>query len=343
MKKMLIGVMDSNIGGINSYIIKFITSHSDIKFSILANGEINNAYIGIINNTVKIYIIPSISHPFMLYKNIYDVIANNNFDSLYLNISTALFYPAALAAKKLNKEVIVHSHSSYTADERFIKRMVINVLNKILSKKTNKNSSIKYSCSDKAAKWLFGTTKNVTYIYNSVSKKKFEFSNVEREKLRNKLNISNSFVVGFIGAFNYQKNNEWFIKFAKKINGKNIRILMIGEGVKFNSFYYKLRKFNLEKYFIILGSLVDAYKYYNVMDCFILPSRFEGLPFVGVEAQVNGLKCFFSNKITSQVLITEEAEMFNLKDIKKLITKISKLQIGVHTTTPKLEFDKFVF
>ena len=67
-----------------------------------------------------------------------------------------------------------------------------------------------------------------------------------------------------------------------------------------------------------MGSLVDAYKYYNVMDCFILPSRFEGLPFVGVEAQVNGLKCFFSNKITSQVLITEEAEMFNLKDIKKL-------------------------
>ena len=49
------------------------------------------------------------------------------------------------------------------------------------------------------------------------------------------------------------------------------------------------------------------------MDVFVMPSIFEGLPVVGVEAQANGLPCLFSNTISDEVLLTNQAEMMSLK------------------------------
>ena len=60
------------------------------------------------------------------------------------------------------------------------------------------------------------------------------------------------------------------------------------------------------------------------MDVFILPSHFEGLPIVGVEAQAAGLPVIFSDKITREAKIINNVSFLSIKEkyINEWSTKI---------------------
>lgn len=337
--------MDSSIGGLNRFVLDYILQHEDKRFIILSNGNLNSVYKAEFTDPVIIEIIPSVLNPKKLYKRTLDIITKYKIDTLYLNISTNLFYPVLKAASDCGvKERIVHSHSSYSADENFFKRNLIVFINKILQKKVNKISDRRKACSDKAAKWIFGQNREFEFIYNSVSSKKFTFNSEIRFEVRSKLGFDNFLIIGFVGGFNYQKNTKYFLDIALKLQEfrKDFVIVMLGDGIQKKSFEKKIKMKKLEQYFVLLGNKTDANLYYNAFDCFVMPSRFEGLPYVGIEAQVNGLKCFFSDKITAQVRITEECEFFNLRKINSIVQKLSNLSPNLHKITKLANFNNFV-
>lgn len=61
----------------------------------------------------------------------------------------------------------------------------------------------------------------------------------------------------------------------------------------------------------------DVPQLMQAMDVFLLPSHFEGLPVVGIEAQAAGLPSFFSNTITKEVGVTNLAHFISLEEEPK--------------------------
>ena len=345
MKTILLGIMDSNIGGVNRFILDFLSQHKDENFIILTNAPVHKSYMHEIPENITIELIISVLHPIKLYLTTRKIIKNYNIDTLYLNISTNLFYPVLKAAYDCNvRERIIHSHSSYSADSSFIKRNAIVAINKLLRKKMNKLSTNRKACSDKAAEWLFGKNVNFDFVYNKVKKQKFIFNPTQRNLLRKDLEVESLLIIGFVGGFNYPKNISYFLNIAKKLSKcrNDFCIIMLGDGELKISFEKKIKKMSLEKYFKLLGNKSNVNEYYNIFDCFVMPSRFEGLPIVGVEAQINGLKCYFSDRITKQAKITQEAEYFSLRNVSKLVRKIASMKIGEHKNTPLINFNNFL-
>ena len=101
------------------------------------------------------------------------------------------------------------------------------------------------------------------------------------------------------------------------MNKKKIKykIFIIGTGPLESRLHDQRRKNNLEQNVIFIDPRNDVYKFYSAFDLFILPSLYEGLPVVGIEAQCNGLPCLFSDTITKEVKINDNVKFISLKNL----------------------------
>ena len=219
----------------------------------------------------------------------------------------AMGFPALYAAKKANVPIrISHSHNTVT---RFDFKWPIKILYKYLLRFVATDC---FACGTDAGKYLFG--KEVDVIHNAIDIEKFKYSEINREKVRSELNISKKFVIGHVGRFEPQKNHLFLIKMFfeyQKLNNNAI-LLLIGTGSLEKKIKKIVENLKIKDKVIFLGSVQNVNDYYNAMDVFVLPSLHEGLPVVGIEAQINGLPCIFSTKITPEVKIIPESKFLKI-------------------------------
>lgn len=169
-----------------------------------------------------------------------------------------------------------------------------------------------FACSELAGEDVFGTEAmrqgRVKIIHNAINAGRFTYDADKRVQVRERLGLADRFVLGHVGRFNYQKNHPYLIDvFADvcKIR-KDAVLLLLGEGPDMENMKEKCRLLGIEEQVRFMGNQKQTEDYYQAMDMFLLPSFFEGLPGVLVEAQAAGLKCFVSDTIT------REAEATNL-------------------------------
>ena len=212
--------------------------------------------------------------------------------------SFALFY--LYAARKNGVPVrIVHSHNTDTekTPKGYCKRQLLRF--------AKRDSNVRFACSDDAGKFLFGRT-GYTVVPNAIDTEKFGFNPETRGQMRRQLGLEDRFVVGHIGRFSAQKNHVFLLDIFSEIVKQNPAsvLLLVGKGETEDSIHEKAEAMGLRDTVRFLGVRSDVERLYQAMDVFVLPSLFEGLPVVGVEAQANGLPCVFSDTITKEAKVT---------------------------------------
>lgn len=132
----------------------------------------------------------------------------------------------------------------------------------------------------------------------------------DRAEVRRELGIpADAFVVGHVGRFVKQKNQKFLIEIAAELVKREpaFRLLLIGEGETRPAVEGKVAEFGLSKWVIFAGSRADVPRLMKgAMDAFVLPSWWEGLPLVGIEAQAAGLPLLVSDCLTSEVNIVPD-------------------------------------
>lgn len=168
-----------------------------------------------------------------------------------------------------------------------------------------------FACSELAGKDVFGEEAmcqdRVKIIHNAIDAGRFTYDADRRKEVRERLGLADQLVLGHVGRFNYQKNHPYLIDiFASlcKIRQDAV-LLLLGEGPDMESIREKCHLLGIEEKVRFLGNQKQTEDYYQAMDIFLLPSFFEGLPGVLMEAQAAGLKCFVSDRVTREAEVTE--------------------------------------
>lgn len=312
--KTRILMIATNLGlnGISSVIMNYCRNIDLNKYdiTIMAGNPIDDLYESECNK-LGIHIIelparkPTTKE---YYKVMYKKILKNRFDIIHVHgNSSALTIELLFAWIKGIRIRIAHCHNSTCTNIR---------AHKILLPFFNFLCTQGLSCSSLAGKWLFKNN-NYSIMPNGFEVDKFRFDISARKKIRNILGINeNDFLIGHIGRFNGQKNQEFLLKVFEHVakENRNAWIVFVGNGPDFNEFNRLVKNHPFKERIIIYGETTEVNELYSAMDLFAFPSKYEGLGIVTLEAQISGLRCIVSNEVPRDVAITNNIEFFSIKE-----------------------------
>jgi glycosyltransferase involved in cell wall biosynthesis len=169
-------------------------------------------------------------------------------------------------------------------------------------------ATVGLAASAQAATALFGRAWSAnprwSVLYYGIDLRPFR-SSVDPLQVRAELGIpAKAYVVGHIGRFDPQKNHDLFVEIAAQIaqRDRNAYFLLVGDGPLRHAVQQKVASLGLADRFVFTGVRSDvATLMMGAMDLFLLPSLYEGLPLVALEAQAAGLPTVLSDTIAPEV------------------------------------------
>lgn len=232
------------------------------------------------------------------------------------------------------EKFIVHCHATKYSD-----KTLNAVRNRILCLPIRFMIVERFACSEAAGKFLYGEKMlkagKVFIMHNAIDCEKFRFRPEVRERLRKEMGLEGKFVIGHVGRFERQKNHEFLIEvFAEcKKEIDSCILLLIGEGSLRAKIEKKVVEKGLKNSIIFLTKRNDMEYLYQVMDLFVLPSLYEGLPVSCLEAQVNGLECIVSRTVTDELKKQTIGSIITMLPLEKKVWKQNIVSCKIRQTS----------
>lgn len=306
-------------GGVEAVIMNYYR-HIDkdkIQFDLICDEDSTDIpYEEIEKLGGKVILIPPYQKIFKYIKELTQVLREGKYKIVHSHINTLSVFPL-YAAKKAGVPVrIAHSHSTTNKKEwkKNLMKLVLRPFAKVFA-------THYFACTEHAGRWLFGNKEfekgNVYVLNNAIDLQKFKYDEQIRKSKRKELKIKNStFVIGHIGRFVDQKNHKFLIQIFKefvKLNEDSL-LLLAGQGPLMEEVKKQVEELGLTKKVLFLGQRLDANELYQAMDYFALPSLYEGLGMVLIEAQCAGLPCIASTEVPEIAKVTENVDFVPLSE-----------------------------
>ncbi len=345
-----------NRGGAESMIMNYYRNidRTKVQFDFLVHRKEKAAFDDEIESLGgKIYKFGPINplFPKKYYEELRDFFREHTeYSVVHSHLNTFSCFPLKIA-KEFNIQIrIAHAHiameklalkSILTQKESWtdIAKQIIKLQ---LKKRIHKHTTHHFSCGNKAGEWLFGNDTSFRTMNNAIDSEKFRYNPVIADSYRKKNQIGNEIVLGHVGRFDSQKNHTFLLQIFEallKIN-PNYRLVLIGDGHLRSKLENETKHLSIYDKVKFLGVRTDIPELYQMMDVFVFPSLYEGLPVTLIEAQAAGLKVLASDTITEEVRLSDLIQFISLKESPALwAKKIVDLDITKRKDTKYLIVD----
>ena len=312
MIRVLHSVSNMARAGIETMLMNYYREmdRDRIQFDFLANKPVPGEYDEEIRGMGgRVFVSPGLNPlHFPRYKRFVAELLDSNPDIKIVHAhNEAMGYYALQSAKDAGIRVrIAHAHNTQIIrDYKYPLKMVC--------KQLLPGAATDYwSCGRDAGIYYYGEKRWKEFgfiLHNAIQLQRFRFQPEVRQAVRQRHGLEGCFVIGHVGRFNVQKNHTRLLDIFSEIAkaAPDARLALIGVGELEQATQEKAKALGIQDRVLFLGQMANVNEWYQAMDCFVLPSLFEGLPVVGVEAQAAGLPCFFSDQVTDEILLLPDA------------------------------------
>lgn len=276
-----------------------------IDFDLACGFDILGEYERLLKKLgVKIHRLPSKKNVLGYMWEIYKLVKRSKYDFVYIHGNSAMMIAEALPSKIGRIRVLTHCHNT-KSNYPFIHHLVKPFFNYLVD--------VKIGCSILASRWAY-CGKRIITIKNGIDIDRFKYSEKDREQVRGELGWKSNVIIGHIGRFNYQKNHKRLIEIFYEYQNDNTdaRLLLIGDGELHSEVEKQAISLGIINKIKFISSTNVPEKYMSAMDLFLLPSLFEGLCIVAVEAQANGLPTIIDDFFPSETAATNNVVVLKL-------------------------------
>ncbi len=290
--------------GVSSYVMNYYRelNGKEFQFDFLIVSDVGSPYYQeITENGSNVFIMPSYKkHPLKTVSYLNNLFKENNYDIVHSNVFNSGALILMIANKHKVPVRILHSHATQTGDKKWKE-----IRNKFFCSISLHYANKYFSCSHLAGDYIFRKD-NYHVIANAVDIEKYSYNSILRKKIREEKKCTDKFIVMTVGRFTKQKNPYFIVDIINKLKSYNNDVIFwwFGNGAMEDEVKKYAEENNVLDVIEFYGASKKVNEYYSAADIFILPSLYEGLPVVGIEAQVSGLPTLFSNKITKEARIS---------------------------------------
>ena len=304
-------------GGVEAVVMNYYKNidRSKIQFDFICDDDSTNIpYKEIESLGGRVILIPPYQKIIKYQKELRKILKEGKYKIVHSHINTLSVFPLYAAKKAGIKVRIAHSHSTTNKAER--KK---NLMKQVLRPFSRLFATDYMCCSELAGRWLFGdkvyNQGKVYLLNNAIDLDKFKYDKNVRKAKRKELNIQDdTLVIGHIGRFVAQKNHAFLIDIFNEVHKqrKDSILLLAGQGPLLEEMKKKVHSLNLADNVKFLGQRSDANELYQAFDVFLLPSLYEGLGMVAIEAQVSGVTTICSAEIPEAARISNLINFIDL-------------------------------
>lgn len=245
-------------------------------------------------------------NPFAYVLALTKIIRKHKYDIVHVHGNSATMAVELLAAVLAGCKVrVAHSHNTQCDHVK---------LNKLLLPLFSRLYTHCCACSKEAGQFLFGN-RDCYVVNNGLYLPKYAFDERVRERIRKEKELEGKFVIGHIGRFRFQKNQEYLVALLKQLRAtqKDAVLLLVGEGETEAAVRKQAEELGLGDSVVFYGTTDHVHEVVQAMDVFAFPSRFEGLGIVAIEAQAAGLNCVASDAVPRTIKIRDQVSFYGLE------------------------------